>query len=42
VVSAKSSTYKYIERVDTPDDYTVVLHLSAPYASLLWNLSDGA
>jgi peptide/nickel transport system substrate-binding protein len=42
VVSAKSSTYKYIERVDTPDDHTVVLRLSAPYTSLLWNLSDGA
>ena len=42
VVSAKSSTYKYIERVETPDEYTVILHLNAPYASLLWNLSDGA
>src|SRR4051812_43321843 len=42
VVSAKSSTYKYVDRVETPDDFTVVLHLNAPYASLLWNLSDGA
>jgi peptide/nickel transport system substrate-binding protein len=42
VVSAKSSSYKLISRVDTPDDYTVELHLTSPYASLLWNLSDGA
>jgi peptide/nickel transport system substrate-binding protein len=42
VVSAKSSTYKLITNIDTPDDYTVILHLSSPNASLLWNLSDGA
>lgn len=42
VVSSKSSTYKMIDRVDTPDDNTVVLHLKAPFASLLWSLSDGA
>ena len=42
VVSAKSSTYKLIDKVETPDDFTVVLHLKSPYASLLWNLSDGA
>jgi peptide/nickel transport system substrate-binding protein len=42
VVSSKSSSYKLITRVDTPDDFTVVLHLASPNAALLWNLSDGA
>src|SRR5207302_554730 len=42
VVSSKSTTYKLIDRVDTPDDFTVVLHLKSPFSSLLWNLSDGA
>ncbi len=42
VVSSKSSTYKLISKVETPDDFTVVLHLASPNASMLWNLSDGA
>ncbi len=40
--SAKTSAYRYVERVETPDDFTVVIHLKEPYAALLWNLSDGA
>ncbi len=40
--SAKTSAYRYIERVETPDDFTVVIRLKEPYAALLWNLSDGA
>ncbi|MFB3918059.1 MAG: ABC transporter substrate-binding protein [Terriglobales bacterium] len=38
----KASTYRYVERIDAPDDATVIFHLKEPYASLLWNLSDGA
>jgi peptide/nickel transport system substrate-binding protein len=40
--SAKTSTYAPIDRVDAPDDHTVVFHLKEPFAPLLWNLSDGA
>jgi peptide/nickel transport system substrate-binding protein len=40
--TAKASTYAQVERVDAPDDYTVVVHLKEPFATLLWNLSDGA
>ncbi len=42
LISPKASTYYSIASVDTPDNWTVILHLSKPYASLLWNLSDGA
>ncbi|HWR15568.1 MAG TPA: ABC transporter substrate-binding protein [Terriglobales bacterium] len=40
--TAKTSTFRFIDRIDTPDDYTVVVHLKEPFATLLWNLSDGA
>ncbi|HUN87936.1 MAG TPA: ABC transporter substrate-binding protein [Terriglobales bacterium] len=40
--SPKTATFQYIDRVDTPDDGTVVIHLKEPFAGLLWNLSDGA
>ena len=40
--SSKAATYNKIDRIDTPDDYTVIFHLKEPMASLLWNLSDGA
>jgi peptide/nickel transport system substrate-binding protein len=42
VISAKASTYKLVDHIETPDDWTVLIHLSEPYATLLWNLSDGA
>ncbi len=42
VRSAKSSAYRYIDRVEAPDEFTVVIRLKEPYAALLWNLSDGA
>ena len=31
-----------MDRVEAPNDYTVVFHLKEPFATLLWNLSDGA
>jgi peptide/nickel transport system substrate-binding protein len=39
--TAKYQAYRNISSVNTPDPYTVVLKLSQPDASLLWNLSDG-
>ncbi len=40
--SAKASVYQFVDHIDAPDDYTVVFHLKQPFATLLWNLSDGA
>ncbi len=40
--STKSSAYRYIDRIEAPDEVTVVFHLKEPYATLLWNLSEGA
>ena len=40
--STKTATFQYIDHIDTPDDWTVVIHLKEPFAGLLWNLSDGA
>ncbi len=41
--STKTSTYsRYVDRIETPDELTVVFHLKQPWASLLWNLSEGA
>lgn len=42
IVSAKTGAYAKIASVETPDDATLILHLSAPDPALLWNLSDGA
>jgi peptide/nickel transport system substrate-binding protein len=42
VRSAKTSAYRYVDRVEAPDDFTVVIKLKEPFAALLWNLSDGA
>ncbi len=42
LVSLKTTTYRLVQKVDTPDDATVTLHLSEPDATLLYNLSDGA
>ena len=40
--STKASTYRFVDHIETPDETTVVFHLKEPFASLLWNLSDGA
>src|SRR5580693_6311169 len=40
--STKASAYRFVDRIDAPDDFTVVFHLKEPNATLLWNLSEGA
>jgi peptide/nickel transport system substrate-binding protein len=40
--SAKTSTYRFVDRIDTPDELTVVFHLKQPFAAFLWNLSEGS
>ena len=40
--SAKTSSYRFIDRIEAPDDYTVIFHMKEPDAALLWNVSDGA
>ena len=40
--SAKASTYAPVDHIEAPDEHTVIFHLKAPFAPLLWNLSDGA
>jgi peptide/nickel transport system substrate-binding protein len=40
--STKSVAYRLVDRIDAPDELTVVFHLKEPFATLLWNLSDGA
>jgi peptide/nickel transport system substrate-binding protein len=42
VRSTKSATFKYVDHIDAPDDFTIVVHLNEPFAALLWNLSSGA
>ena len=42
LITAKASTFKLVDRIDAPDDYTVIFRLREPYATLLWNVSDGA
>ena len=40
--TAKASTYRYVKSIAAPDDFTVIFHLTEPFATLLWNVSDGA
>ncbi|HZQ68539.1 MAG TPA: ABC transporter substrate-binding protein [Terriglobales bacterium] len=40
--STRAAAYRFVERVDAPDDYTVIFRLKQPFVTLLWNLSDGA
>ncbi len=41
LVTAKGGAFAPIERMETPDRLTVVVHLKQPYAGLLFNMSDG-
>ncbi len=40
--STKAATYRFVDRIDVPDDFTVIFHMKEPDAALLWNVSDGA
>jgi peptide/nickel transport system substrate-binding protein len=40
--STKAAVYRPVDRIDAPDDSTVVFHLKEPFATFLWNVSDGA
>jgi peptide/nickel transport system substrate-binding protein len=40
--STKAAVYRFVDRIDAPDDATVVFHMKEQDATLLWNLSDGA
>jgi peptide/nickel transport system substrate-binding protein len=40
--STKSAAYRFVSRIDAPDDSTVIFHLKEPDATLLWNLSGAA
>src|SRR4029077_12253993 len=40
--SAKTSSYRLVDRIETPDDSTVIFRLKERTATLLWSLSEGA
>ncbi|MGA2414473.1 MAG: ABC transporter substrate-binding protein [Candidatus Sulfotelmatobacter sp.] len=40
--STRAAAYRFVDRVDAPDDFTVIFHMKEPDATLLWNLTDGA
>jgi peptide/nickel transport system substrate-binding protein len=42
LITLKTTTYKLVEHVDAPDDSTLIIHLSEPDGTLLYNVSDGA
>lgn len=39
VKTPKRGSFRMVETVETPDDWTIVFHLREPYASFLWNLT---
>jgi len=40
--SPRAAAYRFVDRVDAPDDFTAVFHMKEPDSALLWNLSEGA
>jgi len=42
IITLKSGAFSLIDKVEAPDDYTVIVHLKEPNTPLLWNLTDGA
>jgi peptide/nickel transport system substrate-binding protein len=39
--STKAAAYRFVDHLEVTDDTTVIFHLKEPFATLLWNLSDG-
>ena len=42
IVTTKATAYRYVDHIETPDDFTVIFRMKGPDASLLWNVSEGA
>ena len=42
IPTTKTATYKYVAAIEAPDEYTVVFRLKEPFATLPWNVSEGA
>lgn len=42
VRSTKKAVYRFVDRIEAPDDSTVIFRLKEPFATLLWNISEGA
>jgi peptide/nickel transport system substrate-binding protein len=42
IKSAKMAAFARIAAIETPDDATVIIRLKEPYASFLWNMTQGA
>jgi peptide/nickel transport system substrate-binding protein len=42
IKSTKAGTYRVVQSIEAPDDYTVVFKLKEPFAPFLWNLTRGA
>jgi peptide/nickel transport system substrate-binding protein len=42
IPSTKAAAYRFVDHINVLDEETVVFHLKEPFATLLWNLSDGA
>ncbi|HLJ26100.1 MAG TPA: ABC transporter substrate-binding protein [Candidatus Angelobacter sp.] len=42
VITVKSGAFILINKVEAPDDFTLVIHLKEPDTPLLWSLTDGA
>jgi peptide/nickel transport system substrate-binding protein len=40
--SPKAAAYRFVDRLEAPDDFTIIFHMKEPDAALLWNISDGA
>jgi peptide/nickel transport system substrate-binding protein len=40
--SPKAAAYRFVDRIDAPDDFTVIFHMKEADTPLLWSLSDGA
>ncbi len=40
--STKTAAYRFVDRIDAADDFTVVFHMKEADGALLWNMSDGA